>query len=51
MGKILGYPCADDFMEIKEEEYTINIYAITFDDESIQIFPNICKNLSKINLH
>ena len=50
MGKILGYPCADDFMEIKEEEYTINIYAITFDDESIQIFPNICKNLSKIKI-
>lgn len=46
MGKILGYPCYQDFNNISDENisYNISIYVKDTSNNRIQIFPNICKD-------
>lgn len=54
MGKILGYPCYEDFNNISDENisYNISIYVKDTSNNRIQIFPNRCKdekNIGKFN--
>lgn len=46
MGKILGYPCYQDFNNISDENisYNISIYVKDTSNNRIQIFPNKCKD-------
>ena len=48
MGEILGYPCADDFGKINQDDISYGIDLISIYDNGSQtvIFSNICKNNS-----
>lgn len=51
MGEILGYPCADDYGKIDQDEisYGIDLIAIYDNGSQTVIFSNVCKNNSSIN--
>ena len=51
MGEILGYPCADDFGKIDQDEisYGIDLIAIYDNGSQTVIFSNVCKNNNSIN--
>jgi hypothetical protein len=50
MGKILGYPCYEDFTIIEDDKisYAIEIYVKTTQYNQIQIFANKCKDITKL---
>jgi len=50
MGKILGYPCYEDFTTIDNDKisYTIEIYAKNNQNNQIQILANKCKDITKL---
>jgi hypothetical protein len=50
MGKILGYPCYEDFTTIDNDKisYTIDIYAKNNQNNQIQILANKCKDITKL---
>jgi hypothetical protein len=50
MGKILGYPCYEDFTTIDADKinYTIDIYVKTTQYNQIQILANKCKDKTKL---
>ena len=50
MGKILGYPCYEDFTTIDADKinYTIDIYVKTTQYNQIQILANKCKDITKL---
>jgi hypothetical protein len=50
MGKILGYPCYEDFTTIDADKinYTIDIYVKTTQYNQIQILANKCKDETKL---
>jgi hypothetical protein len=50
MGKILGYPCYEDFTTIEDDKinYTIDIYVKTTQYNQIQILANKCKDETKL---
>lgn len=50
MGKILGYPCYEDFTTIDDDKinYTIDIYVKTTQYNQIQILANKCKDITKL---
>jgi hypothetical protein len=50
MGKILGYPCYEDFTTIDNDKisYTIEIYAKNNQNNQIQILANKCKDTTKL---
>lgn len=50
MGKILGYPCYEDFTIIEDDKisYVIEIYVKTTQYNQIQILANKCKDITKL---
>jgi hypothetical protein len=50
MGKILGYPCYEDFTTIEHDKisYSIDIYVKTTQYNQIQILANKCKDETKL---
>jgi hypothetical protein len=52
MGEILGYPCYKDFnnIGINDTSYEINIYAYLNTGKKIEIFANICKDESQLEI-
>jgi len=50
MGKILGYPCYEDFTTIEDDKisYSIDIYVKTTQYNQIQILANKCKDETKL---
>jgi hypothetical protein len=52
MGEILGYPCYKDFNDIDSNEisYGITVFAYLNSGEKIEIFSNVCKDESQIEV-
>lgn len=54
MGKILGYPCSDEFEEIIRNKdiikYGVYVYVIFDSHPRIQLMANVCKDKSKIDI-
>jgi len=50
MGKILGYPCYEDFTIIEDDKisYVIEIYVEVNQNSKIQILANKCKDITKV---
>jgi hypothetical protein len=48
MGKILGYPCYDNFESGNELVYAISVIAILEDNSRVQIIPNMCDSNLRI---
>jgi hypothetical protein len=50
MGKILGYPCYEDFTIIEDDKisYVIEIYVKNNENNQIQILANKCKDITKL---
>lgn len=51
MGKILGYPCYNDFnsLDVNRTRYAIHLNIVFSDNTSAECMVNICNNKSKLN--